>query len=255
MKNLSTIKAFTIEVYKIKRLKLPLILVSMISVQVLWIAEAMNDAIDEVILLGYTSCLYQIPMLNAIFLPVFIGVLVSRICDMEHKQNSFKQLFTMQDSKQLFATKFIIISLGVVLAITLQICSIYGIGQFYNFGDAFNLKDFALYFLSQSICSIFLVLLIQIFALIFSNQFIPFVIGLLAGFLGLVSMFFPPWLMRLVPSSYYGLLSTVGMNWDASTRIATYYSKTFPIFDFIRLMVVMILLYIIGRVIFSKKDV
>lgn len=255
MNGVKEISALKVEFYKAKRRKTTLLVLAITVVQGLWFAWAIGRSGSETLESGYSSCLYQFPMLNAIVLPVLIGVLVSRLCDMEHKGNTLKQLFTMQHTGQLFDSKFICASLHVLLAIALQLAVMISLGQTFGFTDPLPFPDFLLYFISQSLCSLFLVLLIQVFALLFVNQFIPLVVGLIAGFLGLMAMFFPPLVMRFVPSAYYGLLSTIGMHWEQETRIVTYYQAPFSITDCLLLIAMSVLLYLYGRRQFSKKEV
>ena len=54
---------------------------------------------------GWMDVLYYTPLLNAILIPTAIAVLASRIIDMEHKGNMWKQLETMQSRRALFLAK------------------------------------------------------------------------------------------------------------------------------------------------------
>lgn len=248
-------KALRLEFYKSHRKKLWLVAFLMVTVQGLWLLWAMRGIDAKKLSQGYLSCLYQFPLLNAIVLPVLISVLVSRICDIEHKGDTLKELFTMQSAGSIFDAKVICCAIYTALAVALQIVVILVVGHIKNFGDTPIRSDFLLYFFSQFSVSLFLVILIQIFALKFVNQFIPLVVGLVSGFLGLMAMYFPLWVTRIVPSAYYGLLSTVRMDWDRETRIVNYLHSSFSLKDCLILIGVMIILYIFGRKIFTKKEV
>lgn len=244
-----------LEFYKSKRRKTLLITIAMTAVQCLWLMWAMRNLNADDLLQGYAACLYQFPLLNAIVLPVAISVLVLRVCDIEHKGNTLKQMLTMQPAGRLFDAKFLCAALHIVLAMVLQITAIYALGRVYGFGDALTAKTIALYLVGQTLCSLFLVLLIQMLALLYANPFVPLAAGLIAGFLGLMAMFFPQWVMRFVPSAYYGLLSTVIMDWDAQTRISTYYSTPFSVGDALLLAAAFAVLYCFGRFKFVRKEV
>lgn len=137
MKEASIIIALNIEYQKLKRTHTRHILLVVVVAQILWLWVLMSSGSSDNLEVGYISCLYQFPQLNALLFPVMIGVLTSNLCNIEHKESTFKQLFTMQDSKQVFDAKFIVATSSVLLAFVLQISFIYLMGEILNFGDVF----------------------------------------------------------------------------------------------------------------------
>ena len=79
--------------------------------------------------------------------------------------------------------------------------------------------------------------------------------GAVYGFLGLMSMFFPPAVMRLSPAAYYGLLSNVRMVWDRDTRVVTYFRQPFSWSDLGLVAAAMAALYLWGRRDFVNREV
>lgn len=244
-----------LEFYKARRKHYWLVVASVIGAQVLWLAWAMRSKEAHDLAEGYVDCLYQLPLLNSIVLPVMIAVLVSRMCDIEHKGGALKKLLTMQPSGALFDAKFLCAAIHLAAAIGIQIAVIFLIGHAKGFGSAPLTVDFFLYFVSQMLSSLFLSLFLQILALRYVNQFIPMSAGLITGFLGLTAMFFPPWVMRLVPSAYYGLLSTVQMHWEKGVDFVEFYRVPFPTADCALLTVAFVILYWFGRKNFEKREV
>ncbi len=248
-------KSFRLECFKSRRRLLWLVVLAMACIEGAWMAIGLNDMSAKDRAQGYAFCLYQAPLLNAIVLPVLISVLASRVCDMEHKGAALKTLFTMQKPGSIFDAKFLFIALHMAAAILLQMGAILLIGRVYRFTEALPINDFLLFFVAQLLPSLFMGLLIQILSLRYINAFIPLVTGLIGGFLGLMSMFFSPWLMRLVPGAYFGLLSTVRMDWDIATRAVDYYYVGFSLQDCLLLAAVSAMLYLIGRREFIKREV
>jgi len=247
--------ALRLEFYKARRKHYWLIVAAMTGTQALWLMRAMRRMDAHGLVQGYLNCLYQFPMLNSIVLPVMIAALVSRMCDVEHKGGALKVLFTMQPSGILFDAKFFCAGIHLAAAVGFQIAVILLLGRAKGFGAAPPTTDLILYFASQLLCSLFLALFLQILALRYINQFIPLVAGLITGFLGLMAMFFPVWVMRLVPSAYYGLLSTVHMDWNRAAGIVTYYRVPFPIADCALLLAALAILYWFGRKSFANREV
>lgn len=82
--------ALRLEFYKAHRKRYWLIVAAMTGAQALWLIWAMRRMDADGLAQGYLECLYQFPILNSIVLPVMISVLVSRMCDIEHKGCSFE---------------------------------------------------------------------------------------------------------------------------------------------------------------------
>ncbi len=76
---------------------LPLVVVGM---EFLWMMSNSYLAKPEASAEGYFNLLFQLPLLNTIFLPLILAVMASRICDAENKGNTYKLLCTMQEKKK-----------------------------------------------------------------------------------------------------------------------------------------------------------
>lgn len=76
---------------------LPLVVVGM---EFLWMMSNSYLAKPEASAEGYFNLLFQLPLLNTIFLPLILAVMASRICDAENKGNTYKLLCTMQEKKR-----------------------------------------------------------------------------------------------------------------------------------------------------------
>ena len=236
-----------------RRLWLPV--AALVAMQGLWLAWAVRGMDAAEAAQGYLGCLYQLPMMNAIVMPVAAAVLVSRLCDMEHRGDTFKQLFTMQPAHGLFDAKLVLGGAWLLAAVVGQLAAIRLVGSWKGFTDALTTGDVLCYLGGQFLVSLFLALLLQVLALRFKNQFVPLAAGLILGFLGLMSMFFPPAVMRLSPAAYYGLLSNVRMVWDPDTRVVTYFRQPFSWSDLSLLLAATAVLYGWGRRDFGNREV
>ena len=81
------------------------------------------------------------------------------------------------------------------------------------------------------------------------------VCGIAGSFLGILSMLFPPALVRCVPWGYYGLLALVDMDWDAATRITTFSWRWPEGTDLILLFLWAAVFLAVGRTLFVRKEV
>lgn len=248
-------RALGIEWYKTRRRGFWLLTLAMSAMVFLWMSIGLRDMTEAEKAQGYAYCLYQAPILSSIVMPVMIAVMVSRQCDMEHKGSAMKELFTMQTRRSLFGAKLVCAGTYLLAAVLLQAGSFLVLGRVYGFTEALPVGNMLLFVLSQWLVSLFLALVIQVLAINYVNQFIPMAAGLIAGLLGLMALFFSPVVMRLVPSAYYGLLSTTRMNWDPASRDIEMYYVGFSAADCAVLFVLGLVIFIAAMRRFSRVEV
>ena len=204
--------------------------------------------------------LYQLPLANAIFLPVLSAIVSSRLCDIEHKGAMFKQLFVVREKKALYDAKMIYgLSITLFCVFVSWISAIIG-GYCIGFDGNVPMKWYFLYLLFTVVPTAAVYMFQHGLSMIFKNQTIPFFAGLFGTFLGVFSMFLPnlPFLRRSVIWGYYGTLQFVGLfDWTKETGYENAYFEIMEIdwLFFGILILVSIALYYFGRTIFCRKEV
>lgn len=234
-----------------KALLVPL---SFLGFELLWLLWQFNSMKPDEISSGYPMLFYQLPLMNALLLPLMLSVITSRVCDMEVKGDTLKILYTIQRQSSFFNCKYLNGFRYLFVFIFGQGFLILFFGITKNFGG-FRIKDFLLYLLTVLVVSAVILVIQQTLSLISDNQFLPLGIGLAGSFLGLFSIFFPASVSHFILWGYYAAFSTVGMNWDKNTRITDYYEIPFPTFKFILFLAAGICIYLICRTIITKKEV
>ena len=91
-------KTLQLEFYKIKSRKVWLTMFVLLSVQLLWGLWAFHDPRDWELQCGWMSLLYHLSLLDGIMIPTMMAVLASRLADIEHKGNTYKQLETLRSA-------------------------------------------------------------------------------------------------------------------------------------------------------------
>lgn len=229
------------------------------AAQLFWVLYGKYD--DPFILQnGWMMFLYQLPLANAIFLPILSAIISSRLCDIEHKGVMFKQLSVAAEKSALYNAKLLyglgITLLCILLSWTVTIIFGYCIG----FAGNAPLNLYLLYLLFTIIPTAVIYLFQHGLAMVTKNQAIPFFSGILGTFLGVFSMFLPgiPALRRSFIWGYYGVLQFVGLlGWNSETRYTTAYFEILDI-DWLFLGVLILAgvgLYYLGRTIFCRKEV
>ena len=95
---------------------------------------------------------------------------------------------------------------------------------------------------------------VQVLSLFSPSQFLPLATGVGLSFLGLLSMFLPQAVSRLVPSAYFGLLGMVDMAFDSVTGSSTFSTRPWSIGDFIIVVAATAVIYILAGRAFSRRE-
>lgn len=240
---------------KVRYRKIGLMLAAFLALIILWILWSMEDAHVEQIRDGYRMAFIQIPLLDTTLMPTMIAMLASRLCDVEVKGDTLKLLCTMERKGRLFDMKFLMGIVYLTLFVAAEILIILGLGVFYGYERPLNPVQMLYFVLQVYVVSLVVYLLQQVLSFFFENQIIPLAVGLFGSFIGLFAWFFPGNPMRKIFIwGYYSQLCFVNYNWDETTRITTYYDVPFDTGSFCLLMVILIVGYIVGKILFLRKE-
>lgn len=215
---------------------------------------------DIIIKHGWRMFLYQLPLVNAIFLPLLAMVVSSGLCSLEHKGFMTKQLCCIVKQGKLYDAKLIygLIIICICIVIMWSITILFGIYK--GFEGDLPIDLYLLYLLFTVVPTAVIYIFQHTLSFVFKNQAISFFVGILGEFIGIFSMFLPsvPALRRSVIWGYYGVLQFVGMfGWDKETRYENVSFDIMPIdwTFFCILIAAGILIYLIGRYVFCKREV
>lgn len=249
-------KLLKLEFYKIKRRKTILTMCALMGILFLWCFWLFTRIDEPERASGWLNTLYTIPLLASVLMPAIMAVLASRLCDIEHKGNTYKQLKTLRSSGALFRAKALcgflfILPLSVLYYVYLIVMG-YKVGRFTG---SPNVKYYAVSLLLYVACCFTLYLLQLLLSLLFFNQMIPLVVGLCGSMLGAILMYvekysFLPW---------GGFLSSdlVRMDWNETTREIAYYYREYTSVELCAvgfIFVWMAVFYFTGRILFAHKE-
>jgi hypothetical protein len=242
------------EFSKTRRRKIWLIVAALVATQLMWALWALRRMDAHALQQGWMYCLYQMPLLNTIMMPVITAVIASRLSDVEHKGQTFKLLGTVMPIGQLFDAKFLCGAIYTFSAVVLQLMVILLIGITKRFTGEIPVLMMGYYLLFTTGVSLTLLLVQQVLSILFANQMVSLSVGLIGAFAGLFSMFLPQGFQKLLLWSYYGVLMSVGMDWDRSTRIINLHWVPIDGSGFVLLAGFFCVIYITGRILFVKKE-
>lgn len=250
------IRELRTELFKVRRRYLWLLPIGAVFIEFLWIYT--NDYLrrPEILAEGYYELLFQLPLMNTIFLPLILAAIASRICDAENKGNTWKLLCTLQQKGHLFDAKLLLGALYILFLTLLEAVNLLLLARLIRVTQAFPLRHFLIFLGVLLLVSLTIYLMQMVLSLLISSQLIPLFIGLLGSLLGLFSAFFPVGsLAAITPWGYYMMGETISSLYDADTRTITLYEASFPTGWFVFYLAAACILYLVGKRLFLNKEV
>lgn len=204
-----------------------LVCLALIAAQLIWMGVFLARLDEQDIRDGWMLLFYNLALVDAIMLPLTVAVLASRNGEAEHRGMTFKLLETLITPARLYAAKLCwgrADALCAADAAHQRSLSRWGQGCTLRAGVPWG--TWALFTLISWAVSMMVYALQQALSLRFANQAVALIMGLCGSFVGLLSMLFPLWVQRCMPWGYYGLLLLVGMNWNETTHVTTFFWRT-----------------------------
>lgn len=211
---------------------------------------------EDAVAKGWHMMLYQMPVLNVLMLPATAMLLSARLGDLEHKNGMLKQLCCITEKGKLFDAK-LLYGFGIMAAgVVLQWCLVIVDGLFrHHFGGSFLGKEYLLLLLFTIAPTAAVYVLQHTVAMCCAKPAVPYAVGIIGEFLGVLSLFLPyPWFSEIMPWGYYGALMLIRADYDKATRISTYYYREVNWGGFAAVLIMTVVIYLIGRTVFCKKD-
>ena len=178
---------------------------------------------------GWLDTLYTMPLMDALLFPVVLAAIASRLCECEHKGNTFKLLETMMTPQNLFDAKLACGTVHVAALSILQSVIVCAAGASCGFSGPLPILR-VLSFTGITFAVSMLVFALQLgLSLLLPNQMIPMTVGVAGSFLGIFTMFFPQLLQKFLPWGYYGVLMQVGMDWNQAAGTVSFYWAAFDL--------------------------
>lgn len=191
-------KYLRLELYKLKRRKVFLTFLLLLGVELLFVFSnySNNDNFLEMIpdptAPAWEDLLIGPAAINGLFLPIMAAVIASRICDIEHKGNTWKLLeCNNQSRKSIWFCKFTVVFVLMLVAIIAQVITIVAYGNSVGIVQSLPIKTLV-DFTVGTVMVTFVVVTIQVFfSLVFVNQLIPMSIGMIGALIGFISTLLP----------------------------------------------------------------
>ncbi len=250
-------KAISLEFYKFRHRHLFLMVTIFLIVEISFLFIGLNRSISmNPENANWEALIVMFASMNGLLFPILIAVCVSRICDMEHKGNTWKLLLPLSvNTGRIYAAKYICAFILMLWACAMQVFSIAAFGIVKDFEDSIPIFLLVKFFLGIVFTSMAVIALQQWVSIIRKNQVFALSLGMVGGFIGLTADLMPSGVRRIFIWSYYSRLSPVTLSYESEKLdfIVRDINALLP------LMVIMIIagmgIYLAGSFHLSRKEV
>lgn len=225
MISVSPIKSMQLEFEKSKRKPtlLMVLFIILINLCYLFIGIRKNDMADFPY--AWEAILFYFPLLNTIFLSVFMAVLASRTMDLEHKAGSWNLLQTLQSPSSLYLGKILYGFVWLVIFCVLEMGITIAFAKYMHFPGFPPLKALLLTFVGEIIGGMVIYQLQLLLSMLFTMQFVALFISLCGTLAGIFMMYISDRL--LFPWSVISALRALNMEYHSGDKYSSY-SWYFP---------------------------
>ena len=212
-------KYLWLELYKLKHRKVFLTFLVILGVELLFVFSNYNNnnnflnMISDPAAPAWEDLIIGPAAINGLFFPILAAVIASRICDMEHKGNTWKLLeCNNQNRRSIWFCKFTIVSTLMMLAIFIQAFIIIAYGNSVGIVQPLPVRTLLGFVLGTAMIT-FVVVTIQVFfSLVCTNQLIPMSIGMIGALIGFISTLLPPGIRNILIWGNYAELMVLGQD-------------------------------------------
>lgn len=212
-------KYLWLELYKLKHRKVFLTFLVILGVELLFVFSNYGNnknflnMVSDPAAPAWEDLIIGPAAINGLFFPILAAVIASRICDMEHKGNTWKLLeCNNQNRKTIWFCKFTIVSTLMMLAIFIQAFTIIAYGNSVGIVQTLPVRTLLGFVLGTAMIT-FVVVTIQVFfSLVCTNQLVPMSIGMVGALIGFISTLLPPGIRNILIWGNYAELMVLGQD-------------------------------------------
>ena len=255
-------KYLWLELYKLKHRKVFLTFFLILGVELLFVFSNYGNnknflsMVPDPAAPAWEDLIIGPTAINGLFFPILAAVIASRICDMEHKGNTWKLLeCNNQNRKSVWFCKFTIVSMLMMLAIFIQTFTIIVYGNSVGIVQPLPVRTL-LGFVFGTAMITFVVVTIQVFfSLVCANQLVPMSIGMVGALIGFISTLLPPGIRNILIWGNYAELMVLRQDTSSGNlQSSSVVVRNINLVPLAILFVVGLVAYVVFRKKFEKYE-
>lgn len=249
------INTLGLEYFKIRRKKIWIMITLLIAAELLWSFMSTSMSIarnpDHAV---WESVFFSISSMNGLFMPIISAIVVSRICDMEHKGATWKMLVATNVSRgRLYAAKYICTNSLLLYGILAQTMLMIAFGLIMDFPGGPPIDLLTRFIGGTMLTTLAVTALQQWISLAIKNQAFALCLGMLGGFIGMTAGMFPAIARHMFIWSYYLELSPVTFLYAESS--STYMVQPMGLGIVVAALMMTFLFYIVGNIHVARQEI
>lgn len=245
----------SLEFYKLRRRGVFLTSLLLCGVECAWIAYSVQGYIEKNgTALAWNSVFTNLMLIHGLFLPMAIAVLSSRICDMEHKGDTWKLLGAAAEPMgKLYFAKFLCAFLIFTVTLAVELAVLLGFCVWSGFPVPIPINLVLTTFAGTLLVSVFVLALQQWISMAIPNQLVALIVGMAGAFFGFVGSLFPVQVRMFLPWCSYGELSSL-MPVQSGPREWDYIVVQPNLFPALFVFILGLILYFLGKRSMCRKE-
>ncbi|MBJ7937493.1 ABC transporter permease [Bacillus cereus] len=178
------------EFLKLKRKRFIFVIILMSILEIAWVFALTAKARQEFHI--WDNLISNFGILNGLFVPIMIATIVSRLVDVEHKENTWKMLLATPINKaSLYICKIITTMILLLIPLIILFFSMLIIGNVLDYPGSFPINLILKFLATTWISSIAIVALQTWVSVLIKNQAFSLTVGILGSFLGYLGQMVP----------------------------------------------------------------
>ncbi|KNF09048.1 hypothetical protein CLPU_4c00940 [Gottschalkia purinilytica] len=247
-------KVLSLEFFKLRRKWIFVMITLFLGAEILWTFISVGMSIarhpDST---GWEALLVTLASMNGLFFPIISAIVVSRICDMEHKGSTWKLLIPASVKlKDIYAAKYVCACILMLYAVVLQVIAITIFGITNSFSSPVPLSWLLQFIVGTMFTNMTILALQQWVSLSVKNQAFALCLGMLGGFIGMTADLFPTVISRIFIWSYYTKLCPVTYHYINNS--AKYITQHLRLGTLTVVFLTGIIFYIAGNLQVSRQE-
>lgn len=248
-------KSISLEFFKMRHKHLSIMVTLIIIVEIAWGCMSVSMSISRNPgIVGWKDIIMTISSMNGLFLPIICAVVVSRICDMEHKGNTWKLLIsTSVKCSYIYAAKYTCACFLLFYASVLQVFAIVGFGIINTFEQTIPIFLLLKFLGGTMLTNLVVISLQQWVSLAIKNQAFALCMGMIGGFIGMIADLFPAVVRRIFIWSYYTGLCPVTYGYINNSM--TFVTRNIEDYLLFIVVAIGVIIYVLGNIHISHQEV
>jgi len=244
-----------LEFFKIRRKNIGIMMILFLAIEMMWTFMAISKTIarypDQN---AWEAIFFSVSSLNGLFMPILSAIVVSRVCDMEHKGATWKMLVATNVGRgQLYAAKYVCANSLLLYGILAQMILMMAFGLVKGFPGPPSGAWLIQFCGGTLLATLAVTALQQWISLAIKNQAFALCLGMLGGFIGMTAGLFPAAVRRLFIWSYYLDLSPV--TYVYAEPSGSYMASPASFGTVVAVLTMSVLFYFAGNIHINRQEI